>query len=508
MPTTTIHSRQHFSKKISHMSLWFVFFFLAGCADPADVDVQLQVKAPEVKITSYTPVLRQLGLMTEIFDTGVVKIQSQDISDNTGASTHTGGEIQRNITEMVKSTLNSVGGNVVFIEYDPAYIQNQTVTGYSDFSNKVIPDVVITGGITEFDRGLETRGDGTDFGANAEFTGLPDFLPSKEAGVRYSDDSKSGIARITLDFNMKNFQTLAGIARMNTVFSIEVSKALGKREIGVTLFGATFGRKGSIKKVQGRHEAVRILVQASMIQMVGKYLVLPYWRLLGDDALPDQVVQSALTRSYHGMNSSQRVTLVQEWLLLHGYDAPLSGVLDNATEKALQSFSNEYQLGSGVIGAALFSNIYTTIPITYETLARRQSINSYYANQQQPLPAPVVPAAPQQAPVEIAVKPEKAPPSQQAAPVAEKPEVTELQSYGDSGQSQPVATVAAPLSKVPVETQSAPAATTVPVVKTQTPVKPESSSVAKKPDSVPTTLERRGMASRGKVGRLLSDDDW
>ena len=26
-----------------------------------------------------------------------------------------------------------------------------------------------------------------------------------------------------------------------------------------------------------------LLVQVSMVQMVGKYLVLPYWRLLGDD---------------------------------------------------------------------------------------------------------------------------------------------------------------------------------------------------------------------------------
>lgn len=461
---------------------------IAGCAgmDPAKVDVQIEEKDPEVKITSYTPMLSQLGLMTEIYDTGIVKIQSQDISDNTGTSAHTGGEIQRNITEMVKSTLNSMGGNVVFIEYDPAYIQNQTVTGYSDFSNKLIPDVVITGGITEFDRGLETRGENTDFGASAEISGAPDFLPTSEVAVRYGDNSKYGIARITLDFNMKNFQTLAGIAKMNTVYSIEVGKALGKRELGVTIFGATFGRKGSVKKVQGRHEAVRILVQASMIQMVGKYLVLPYWRLLGDDAQADQVVQSSLVRSYYNMSDNQRITLVQEWLFLHGYDVTFTGQLDPPTERALQSLSNEYRPGSGEIGANLFARIYTTIPINHETLGRRQAITNWYASQQPVAPAGQPASQPQQAeqqtapPVVVESKPAPQPP-----PAAKAPKKT-------SKPEPEVAVVEVPAKTVPKKAVAKTTEATAPT----------------KPASVSNTLKRSGMPSRAKIGRMLDDDDW
>ena len=92
----------------------------------------------------------------------------------------------------MKSTLNSVGGNVQFIEYDPAYIQNQMVTGYSSFADKMIPDVVITGGITEFDRGLETRGHGTDVGAEATFTGLWSWLPSQTVSAEYNKAGKHG----------------------------------------------------------------------------------------------------------------------------------------------------------------------------------------------------------------------------------------------------------------------------------------------------------------------------
>jgi len=471
---------------------------LAGCGDknPANVDVTLEEKAPEAKITSYTPMLSKLGLMTEIYDTGIVKIQSQDISDNTGASSHTGGEIQRNITEMVKSTLNSIGGNVVFIEYDPAYIQNQTVTGYSDFSNKLIPDVVLTGGITEFDRGLETRGDGTDFGASAEFDNVPSELPTGEIAVRYGDSSKYNLARITLDFNMKNFQTLAGISKMNTVTSIEVGKALGKREYGVALFGITFGQKGSIKKVQGRHEAVRLLVQASMIQMVGKYLVLPYWRLLGDDATSDPLVREALTRSYYNMDQSQRLTLAQEWLYLHGYDVQFTGRLDPPTEKALEAFSKEYQPGSKAIGANLFTRLYMSIPISYQTMERRRAITTWYASQQPQQTEPQQQQSQESAPANVSeAQPASQEPSKQQtteASTTEKTAGSEQQEH-QVKQKTEVASVAKPAQ---TETSKKEAADTV------------TADAAQKPASVSTTLKRNAVPSRAKIGRMLDEDEW
>lgn len=372
---------------------------LASCSgmDPGNVDVELKESAPEAKLTSYTQALSELGLMTEIYGTGSLKIQSNPIGDNTGTATSTGGEIPRDITEMIKSSLNSIGGNVVFIPYDPAYMQNQMVTGYSSFDEKLIPDVVISGGITEFDRGLETRGEGTDAGAEAEFTGMKDWLPSKRVSIDYSSSSKQGLARITLDFNLLNFKTMAGIARMNTVNSIEVSKAMSDKELGITIFGPTFGRKGSIKKVQGRHAAVRLLVELSMIQIVGKHLALPYWRLLGNDDNPDIVVVSELQKSYYSLNPSERVSLVQEWLFLHGYNVNISGYVDDATVSAMKNFDEAFDINKP-ISVEAFVEVYNTIPITQKTLGRRNML----ANMGKPaavvqeLPAVVTPIQTQQ----------------------------------------------------------------------------------------------------------------
>jgi hypothetical protein len=347
-------------------------------ADPRNVEVELPESAPEAKVTSFTEALYDLGLMTEIYDTGILRIQSNPIGDNTGTAMTTGGEIPRDVTEIMKSSLNSIGGNVIYIPYDPAFIQNQMVTGYSSFENKIIPDVILSGGITEFDRGLETRGENTDVSGGAEFTGLPDYLPSKEVKLRYGDAGKQGLARITLDFNLLDFQTMTGIAKMNTVNTMEVHKALHGKELGISLFGQTFGLKGSIKKVQGRHAAVRLLVELSMIQITGKHLVLPYWRLLGDDAVPDKVVVDAITKYYYSLSDAEAIVAVQEWLYLYGHEVPQTGEMDVATQMALKQVSSSYDGASARVDADAFLDVYLNIPISQRTLGRRQALAQLY----------------------------------------------------------------------------------------------------------------------------------
>ncbi len=390
---------------------------LAACAsmDPRNVDVELEKSAPEVKITSYTEALSDIGNMSLVYDTGPVKLQCNDITDKTGTSMTTGGEIQRNITEIMKSTLNSIGGNIVFIEYDPSFIQNQMVTGYSQFKNKTIPDVVITGGITEFDRGLETRGEGTDASITAKVKGAPSWFPSDEIGGSSGNTSKAGTARITLDFNMKDFQTLAGIPKMTTTNSMEVHKAVHEKEIGLTIFGPSFGLKGSIKKVQGRHEAVRLLVQVSMIQMVGKYLAIPYWRLLGDDAKPDPVVIEALSMTYNNMSPEDRIKSLQQWLYIYGNDLEITGTIDQKTKDAIKKFDPSVPVDSlSGVPEKLFKAVYIGIPYNMAAVARRNKLNKIlYAAAEQAAP-PAVEAAPAPAP--------QAAPQAQAAQAAQAPQ--------------------------------------------------------------------------------------
>jgi len=363
-----------------YLTTTLVIFGLTACAsiDPRKPTVEMEETKPYVKVTSYTDALSDLGLMTEIYDTPSLKIQSNPIGDNTGSSASTGAEIPRDITEIMKSSLNSIGGKVVYIPYDPSFMQNQVVTGYSNFRNKVIPDVVLTGGITEFDRGLETSSSGTDASVGHEFSGLPEgfILPSKAAELRYSQGSKASMSRITLDFNLLDFQTMTGIPKMNTTNSMEVRKALNENELGVSLFGQSFGGKGSLKKVQGRHAAVRLLVELSMIQMVGKHLMIPYWRLLGEDAKPDKNVLDQIDNFFYSLTRTEVIAILQEWLYIYGYNITPNGKLDLATKDALLKVYPKFDASKDTVDLQTYRHVYLNVPINVLAKKRRAALKA------------------------------------------------------------------------------------------------------------------------------------
>jgi len=354
---------------------------LSGCVTMTPA-LDLDESPPFKDQSRYSEALFGLGRMTTIYNTPEIKIQSEKIYDDTGASAPlaTGGEIQRDITEIMKSSLNSIGGKVTFIEYDPAYINNQIATGYSKFENKLIPDVVMTGGITGFDRALNTVSDNKNFAADVQFPNIQNadgnLPPSDFVGLSYTDALKKGEAQISLDFNLKSFETLAGIPLMSTTNSMVVHKALHERELAVSIFGPTFGLKGSNTKVQGRHQAVRILVQLSAVQMVGKYLAVPYWRILGEDAQEDSTVITQIANSYFRMTEFDRLVNVQQWLYLHKFNVDISGEIDEKTKVAIAQFSQAKGLAEGSeISLELFRELYMNVPLDDETYGRRLYLN-------------------------------------------------------------------------------------------------------------------------------------
>jgi hypothetical protein len=263
---------------------------LSSCAsvDPRKVDVELKEEPPAPKITSFAAALSGLGNMTEKYNTPDLYIMITGLNDKTGTSVGTQGEIPFEITEMAKSAINAMGGKVHYVPYDPGFIQNNVITGYTDFKNKVKPNVILTGGITEFDRSIEVRGENTDVDASAGKYKGKDIV-----AVKYGDDAKEAFSSITVDFNLLDFDTMLGVPKVQAVNTMKVHKVANEKELGVTILGVSFGLKGAIKKIQGRHAAVRLLVELSVIQVIGRYLNIPYWELL-PDAEPDPIVTAAL----------------------------------------------------------------------------------------------------------------------------------------------------------------------------------------------------------------------
>ncbi len=362
-----IGMRMKFIKQYSLLSVIVVLPLLSSCqSNPHNVNVTLPKSAPEAKVTIFADAITKMGTMSAIYSNQPLRVMANEITDNTGTSVATSAEIPRDITSMVKSALNAFGGNITFIPYDPNFMANTMNTGYTNYANKIIPDIIVDGGITEFDRGLETNGDSSNINARGTISG-------KAIGLDYEDSNKASLARVTLDFNLIDFQTFAGIPQMQAINTIKLNKAVKKDSIGFTILSASFGAKGTVKKVQGRHAAIRLLVQLSMLQVIGKYEKLPYWKLL-PGSVRDTNLLNRVMDDYYSLPPHLRIAQLQKFLALNGYAVDVNGQQDQRTLAAKQQVIAKYNLTSNS-DVDIYLKLYENVPITRENKFKSQQLH-------------------------------------------------------------------------------------------------------------------------------------
>ena len=324
---------------------------LASCGNKRVVDVELPESAPEVNLTTYTKALYELGRMTRKFGISKTYVQSKGVVDDTGTSMATGGEIPFDITEMVKTSVNRIGGNIVFVPYDPVFLKNQAGLNFTSLEGKAKPDVVISGGITQFDRSLEGGQNGFDAGGSFN-----------DAGIELSSQDRDSTSSIGLDLNLIDFDTMSMLPRVQAVNSMKVYKVASDKEVGFSILGAAFGFKGGVKKIQGRHAAVRVLVELSVVELIGKYLTLPYWKCI-PGSVPDPIVLETIRDQFNEADNTERMRMVQQLLRVYGFkNIRQTGILDEASKKALNSVIKAYGIDSTNLNDRFYQALFENAP--------------------------------------------------------------------------------------------------------------------------------------------------
>lgn len=357
---------------------------LVGCTAIAPKPEQLQLPSepPAMSESAFREALSRLGIQSEIYSSKLLKIQCREVDDDTGTSYHSEGEIPKNITVMVNSALNAIGGRVVYIPYWPDYFAGLQISGYPARNRKLVPDVVLAGGITQFDRGLTTVDQRRNLDLETkEIDDAPDWFAGNTIGLDYSQGDKWSKAKIAVDFNLISFEAQCGIPKMQASNGINVYKGVKEGELGFTLFGPTIGLRGSVKKVQGRHEAVRYLVQFSVIQLVGRYLDLPYWQLL-DGVEPDPVVMATLRTNYQRKDRADQILWLKRLLWLHGHPVAVNDTLDPETRAALAKIDPTYDGKKASVPVKTFLKLYLSVPVNGLSIERGSRFDRILAQSQ------------------------------------------------------------------------------------------------------------------------------
>ncbi|MBN2895846.1 MAG: hypothetical protein JXK05_08175 [Campylobacterales bacterium] len=326
----------------------------SGCSSPKPLAPELEQQEVQKMQTQYSSSVLELGHLSDMFASGPLYVQTKGVVDDTGISKSMSnmGEIPYDITEMIKSAVNKAGGGITLIDYDPSHQSNMMALGYTQFDQKIKPDLVISGGITEYDRALQTEKEGVNLDVEHGNVGL---------GAAY--DQARSVDRITIDINLIRFDTWAMIPQMNATNSIKVYMGSNTANIGFSILSNVFGLNGSVKEIQGRHAAVRMLVEMSVVEVLGRYLNLPYWKVL-PNGQEDPVVMQNVRKHFMSNSESGRVAMIQMMLFLHGYDMTVDGTLNTDTKNAVDDYGLKNKLDVVGINRALFEHLFLNVPIT------------------------------------------------------------------------------------------------------------------------------------------------
>ena len=196
------------------------------------------------------------------------------------------------------------------------------------------PDIYVYGAVSYIDQNVSAKRKG--FGI---------AIPTADVGL----DQDVATSTISLDMRLGEFKTKSmfpGIHSSNTIATAKAGSGIdggGK----ISKFGVTFSFGKDY--TNGTGAAIRTLVELGVIELVGKWAKVPYWKCLAvDQAQPE--FQRELQDWFGRLTATQRVKLFQAGLTSAGY---YQGPVDGRESAALREALTRFQVDTSVTPTGL-----------------------------------------------------------------------------------------------------------------------------------------------------------
>lgn len=337
-----------------HLIVGFILVvLLSSCSGltKQDINAMKEQPTPYNRTSEYSQALDKFSAMLAAYD---LPEQGLFLLGKTVANKTACANLPLDITQMVATAVNKIGGTVRYIPYNPTYLELEYRVGQP--AGRVMPMLVIDGAITECDENL----DGSEMNVDANAVGS---YQGQEGEVSGGYGRTSNVSRIALDFHLMEYQTSILLPRIQSSIAVDIRTLKGGYDFAIQVLGSGFGLNKSRKITQGKHEAIRSLVDVSVLQILGQYLQVPYWRCL-PGATPDKLVVRALEETFAAAPEQTGIATIQLLLQKHGYSSVQeTGVLDSATSQAIADVTAKSNNAvPAKVSPALYSYLYITMP--------------------------------------------------------------------------------------------------------------------------------------------------
>lgn len=343
---------------------------LSSCSglSKQDIDTIKNPPPPYKRTSEYSQALDKFSAMLSAYDLPEqgLFLLGKAVTNKTACA-----NLPLDITQMVATAVNKIGGTVRYIPYNPTYLELEYRVGQP--AGRALPMLVIDGAITECDENL----DGSEMNVDANAVGS---YQGQEGEVSGGYGRTSNVSRIALDFHLMEYQTSILLPRIQSSIAVDIRTIKGGYDFAVQVLGSGFGLNRSRKITQGKHEAIRSLVDLSVLQILGQYLQVPYWRCL-PGATADELVIRALEETFSSAPEQAGIAAIQLLLQKHGYSfVQESGVMDSATREAIVNVSAKSQSAvPAKMSPALYSYLYINMPFNSSKPASIVAVSSEQA---------------------------------------------------------------------------------------------------------------------------------
>ena len=291
------------------------------------VDANRQKNAPVKTITSFSQALRCMDELFMAFGKQGIIITSAGMPDETG-------KVNTGTKEMLISTISKMtlrSGAFEFIDFHSKNDDLATLFASTGDAGRKVPDYYIRGSITQMDDNAVRTNKGAGFS-----------LPFLDFGVS-KDDS---FDVVSMDMSVGEVNSRRILPSTSTSNTMVIKKSGRSGEAGGKLFKLGMSFNVDISRSEGVGATTRALVELGLIETLGKFTQVPYWKCLDTD-LTNPAIRSQALEDFESMKDKDRILFVQRKLggSMNRYHGPMNGVMNDQLKNAV----SEYQAAVGLV---------------------------------------------------------------------------------------------------------------------------------------------------------------
>jgi len=331
-------------------------FLLNGCVgEPKFTKQEKKIAMPFNNKTYFSDAFKKLNQLLIKANEPIYRFQVKNIENLTSAK----GAMPMDSKSFIKTPMILNMNHLQVVAYEPIFNRYETkTTGFVYFPEmkKFMPQLVINGGITQFDKGIISKS--RNFDLDGEFGGNP-----WRSDSRYNNDNSDSISQIAMDlsiFRYKDRTYLSGVATTN---KIEIHRRRKRNRFGMFLNGSGIGYSRYATLQQSKDEALRILSEYSLLQLLGRLYEVPYWKCVTPNLPIDNMVVDRKVAQFTNTKKENRLKLIEQIISLYNYKIKQDGKISKQELNILAKIKKDYKIKSKIeLTSQFYKELYINIP--------------------------------------------------------------------------------------------------------------------------------------------------